>query len=61
MERLIESFNKGDLVEAKKIFASLMADKVSAIMEEEKVAIAKSFMIEGEEVIEDDEESTKEE
>jgi len=48
MEKLLEAIKNNDLVEAKKAFASIMATKTQDLIENERLDIAKSFIIEGE-------------
>lgn len=61
MEKLLEAIKNNDLVEAKKAFASVMATKTAALIEEETARIAKSFIIEGEEVEDEDEDEDEQE
>lgn len=65
MESFIEAVKNNDLVSAKKAFGELMSEKKNALIEEEKIVIAKSIVIEGEEKSEkddpeDDEDDDKE-
>lgn len=61
MEKLLEAIKNNDLVEAKKAFASVMATKTAALIEEETARIAKSFIIEGEEAEDEDEDEGEDE
>lgn len=54
MEGLIEAIKSNDLVAARKLFAEAMATRTIDLIKEEKIAIARNFLIEGEEP-EDDE------
>ncbi|AJD81981.1 prohead core protein [Yersinia phage vB_YenM_TG1] len=49
MEQLIEAIKSNDLVKAKKALGSIMLERTSTLVEAEKIAMAKSVMIEGEE------------
>ncbi|ANN87374.1 prohead [Shigella phage SHBML-50-1] len=55
MEGLIEAIKSNDLVAARKFFAEAMAARTIDLIKEEKIAIARNFLIEGEEPDEDDE------
>lgn len=54
MEGLIEAIKSNDLVAARKLFAEAMAARTTDLIKEEKIAIARNFLIEGEEPDEDD-------
>ncbi|END6302039.1 prohead core protein [Salmonella enterica subsp. enterica serovar Newport] len=49
MEGLIEAIKSNDLVAARKLFAEAMAARTTDLIKEEKIAIARNFLIEGEE------------
>ena len=59
MEAYISAIKSNDLVEARKAFDPIMRDAISRLMEQRKVEIACSVMIEGEEPIDDDEDDEK--
>lgn len=60
MEGLIEAIKSNDLVAARKLFAEAMAARTTDLIKEEKIAIARNFLIEGEEPDdEDDDEDDK--
>ncbi|EPA9330158.1 prohead core protein [Escherichia coli] len=59
MEGLIEAIKSNDLVAARKFFAEAMAARTIDLIKEEKIAIARNFLIEGEEP--DDEEDDEDE
>lgn len=60
MEGLIEAIKSNDLVAARKLFAEAMAARTIDLIKEEKIAIARNFLIEGEEPEdEDDDEDDK--
>lgn len=54
MEGLIEAIKSNDLVAARKLFAEAMAAKTIDLIKEEKIAIARNFLIEGEEPEDED-------
>lgn len=54
MEGLIEAIKSNDLVAARKFFAEAMAARTIDLIKEEKIAIARNFLIEGEEPDEDE-------
>lgn len=54
MEGLIEAIKSNDLVAARKLFAEAMAARTIDLIKEEKIAIARNFLIEGEEPEDDD-------
>ncbi|QXV81987.1 prohead core protein [Escherichia phage KarlGJung] len=54
MEGLIESIKSNDLVAARKLFAEAMAARTTDLIKEEKIAIARNFLIEGEEPDDED-------
>lgn len=60
MEGLIEAIKSNDLVAARKFFAEAMAARTIDLIKEEKIAIARNFLIEGEEPDEDDEDEDDE-
>lgn len=55
MEGLIEAIKSNDLVAARKFFAEAMAARTTDLIKEEKIAIARNFLIEGEEPDDEDE------
>ena len=55
MEGLIEAIKSNDLVAARKFFAEAMAARTIDLIKEEKIAIARNFLIEGEEPDDEDE------
>lgn len=55
MEGLIEAIKSNDLVAARKLFAEAMAARTTDLIKEEKIAIARNFLIEGEEPDDEDE------
>ena len=55
MEGLIEAIKSNDLVAARKLFAEAMAARTIDLIKEEKIAIARNFLIEGEEPDDEDE------
>ena len=54
MDDLIQDIKSNDLVAVRKVFEAHMAPVVSSLIEAEKIKIARSIMIEGEEPNEDD-------
>lgn len=54
MEDLIEAIKSNDLVATRKVFKELMSEKATSLIEERKIEIARSIMIEGEEVDDED-------
>lgn len=54
MEGLIEAIKSNDLVAARKLFAEAMAARTADLIKEEKIAIARNFLIEGEEPEDED-------
>ncbi len=54
MEGLIEAIKSNDLVAARKFFAEAMAARTIDLIKEEKIAIARNFLIEGEEPDDED-------
>ena len=48
MKEFIEAIKRGDLVEAKKQFYSIMEDRTEALRQEMRVEIAEAVRIEGE-------------
>lgn len=55
MEGLIEAIKSNDLVAARKLFAEAMAARTADLIKEEKISIARNFLIEGEEPEDEDE------
>lgn len=55
MEGLIEAIKSNDLVAARKLFAEAMAARTTDLIKEEKITIARNFLIEGEEPDDEDE------
>ncbi|UCR81564.1 prehead core component PIP [Escherichia phage vB_EcoM-G157lw] len=55
MEGLIEAIKSNDLVAARKFFAEAMAARTTDLIKEEKITIARNFLIEGEEPEDEDE------
>ena len=49
MDDLIQAIKSNDLVAARKLFAEAMAARTIDLIKEEKIAIARNFLIEGEE------------
>lgn len=60
MEGLIEAIKSNDLVAACKLFAEAMAARTIDLIKEEKIAIARNFLIEGEEPEDEDEDEDDE-
>ncbi|WPJ67507.1 prohead [Escherichia phage JoYop] len=60
MEGLIEAIKSNDLVAARKLFAEAMAARTTDLIKEEKIAIARNFLIEGEEPDDEDEDDDDE-
>ena len=60
MEGLIEAIKSNDLVAARKLFAEAMAARTIDLIKEEKIAIARNFLIEGEEPEDEDDEDDDE-
>lgn len=58
MEGLIEAIKSNDLVAARKLFAEAMAARTTDLIKEEKIAIARNFLIEGEEPDDEDDEDS---
>lgn len=58
MEGLIEAIKSNDLVAARKFFAEAMAARTIDLIKEEKIAIARNFLIEGEEPEDEDDEDS---
>ncbi|QBQ79499.1 prohead [Escherichia phage vB_EcoM_OE5505] len=58
MEGLIEAIKSNDLVAARKLFAEAMAARTIDLIKEEKIAIARNFLIEGEEPDDEDDEDS---
>lgn len=54
MDDLIQAIKSNDLVAVRKVFEAHMAPVVSSLIEAEKIKIARSIMIEGEEPNEDE-------
>lgn len=60
MEGLIEAIKSNDLVAARKFFAEAMAARTIDLIKEEKIAIARNFLIEGEEPDDEDDDEDDE-
>ncbi|MFP9048208.1 hypothetical protein [Enterococcus faecalis] len=60
MEGLIEAIKSNDLVAARKLFAEAMAARTIDLIKEEKIAIARNFLIEGEGPEDEDEDEDDE-
>lgn len=60
MEGLIEAIKSNNLVAARKLFAEAMAARTIDLIKEEKIAIARNFLIEGEEPEDEDEDEDDE-
>lgn len=60
MEGLIEAIKSNDLVAARKLFAEAMAARTTDLIKEEKITIARNFLIEGEEPDDEDEDDDDE-
>ncbi|QFR57182.1 prohead core protein [Klebsiella phage PhiKpNIH-6] len=60
MEELMEAIKANDLVAVRKAVAPLLQERTSSLIEELKVEIASSVMIEGEEPEEDEEDDADE-
>lgn len=60
MEGLIEAIKSNDLVAARKLFVEAMAARTIDLIKEEKIAIARNFLIEGEEPEDEDEDEDDE-
>ncbi|ENM4226222.1 hypothetical protein AB7S05_000268, partial [Escherichia coli] len=58
---LIEAIKSNDLVAARKLFAEAMAARTIDLIKEEKIAIARNFLIEGEEPEDEDEDEDDDE
>ena len=54
MDGLIEAIKSNGLVAARKLFAEAMAARTTDLIKEEKIAIARNFLIEGEEPDDED-------
>ncbi|BBG28686.1 prohead core protein [Escherichia phage vB_EcoM-UFV05] len=61
MEGLIEAIKSNDLVAARKLFAEAMAARTTDLIKEEKITIARNFLIEGEEPEDEDEDEDDDE
>ena len=61
MEGLIEAIKSNDLVAARKLFAEAMAARTIDLIKEEKITIARNFLIEGEEPEDEDEDEDDDE
>lgn len=61
MEELMEAIKANDLVAVRKAVAPLLQERTSSLIEELKVKIASSVMIEGEEPEEDSEDDADDE
>lgn len=53
MKDLVEAIKSNDLVATRKVFFEAMAQKSTDVINEHKLEIARSFLIEGEEHVED--------
>lgn len=60
MEALMEAIKSNDLVAVRKAVAPLLQERTSNLIEERKIELARSIMIEGEESDEDDEDDKDE-
>lgn len=60
-DQLIDAIKSGDLIAARKCFASVMAEKIKQEVDQERVAIAKSFVMPEEEAEEAEETQSQEE
>lgn len=60
MDQLIEAIKSNDFVKTKRIFNEAMKPIVASILEEQKIALAKSIMIEGESEKEEDDDEDQE-
>lgn len=60
MEALMEAIKSNDLVAVRKAVAPLLHERTSNLIEERKIEIARSIMIEGEESEEEAEDDAKE-
>lgn len=57
MENLIQAIQSEDFLKVKKIFNECMAERVESVIQERKIALAKTVMVEGEtEAIDDEDE-----
>ena len=54
MSELIQAIKDGDIVKIKGIFTEKMKEKVHSVIESQKIEIARSVVIEGEEQKDDD-------
>ena len=61
MDDLIQAIKSNDLVAVRKVFEAHMAPVVSSLIEAEKIKIARSIMIEGEEPKDEDDGDDKDE
>lgn len=61
MDDLIQAIKSNDLVAVRKVFEAHMAPVVSSLIEAEKIKIARSIMIEGEEPKDEDDGDDKNE
>ncbi len=61
MSDLLNAIVANDIVKFKQCFYEAMTDKVGSILKEERLKIAKSIMIEGEEPEEDEEDESDDE
>ncbi|WCZ66385.1 prohead core protein [Yersinia phage MHG19] len=60
MDAFIEAIKSNDLIKAKKAFGSIMSERTVSEIEEMRIALAKSIMIEGEEESDDEDSEEKE-
>ncbi|QBX32850.1 hypothetical protein Asfd1_224 [Aeromonas phage Asfd_1] len=58
MEKLMEAIQSGDLVAAKRQFNAHMTMVVEGLLTDERLAVARSIVIEGEEAKKDDEDDS---
>lgn len=61
MEDLIEAIKSNDLVAVKKSAYPLISERINSLIEQRKVEIARSIMIEGEEAPDEEEDEKEEE
>ncbi|ANM46631.1 prohead [Morganella phage vB_MmoM_MP1] len=60
MKSFIDAVKNNDLVEAKKVFNQMMQEATAKLVEDEKIKIAKSVVVEGEEKEETEDDEDKE-
>jgi hypothetical protein len=61
MKSFIDAVKNNDLVDAKKLFSEMMKPATTKLVEEEKLTIVKSIVIEGEEKSEEPDEDPEDE